>query len=538
MSTPTRRSQTGASRQVLAQMAARHIGRPVLIRPDAIQPLLATLGIGAGGDDLAPRRRSLLGLGRLFGGAGARQPVQAFYDDDDDDDAIAASMDIGEALRPEPVWLDERRVTGGGFGYVVADGIAVIKVSGVLPDEGGMFCGAWHGYDTLTKAVTEAFADANVRGIFLEIDSPGGVVSSRLPQLSAAIRQGRASGGETGKPVWAWADQCCASAAYWIAAACDRIHAGPYSLIGSIGAVIVHQSVAGWLAREGIEITEIQFGASKTDGQWWKALSETARADLQAEVDQVGEDFLGEVALGRPALTADTIRALEARVFLARHRDAGRAALDLGLIDQIDPDPATAFNALVTSTGGSPAPAAEEPEMALRTRAAAALSAHKNGRISAATALARINAALAEEGTPAQEETDAADDEDTTTAEGADPKETDAIDDMDDIDDDEGEMDGKAGASASAERARIQAITTAPEAKGREALAQHLAFKTRTSAKAAIAMLAAAPKGSRLAGAVDPAIGASAPGGVGSGTGAGTAAAALKAAARKLSGKA
>ena len=489
--------------QRLAQLAARHTGRPLLLHPDAIPPLMNQLQVGA-----AHRgRRSLLGLGRLFG---RQQPVQvesAYYDDDEDAD-MQASADLGEALQTAPLWLDEGRITGSGFGYVIADGVAVICASGALPDEGGMYCGAWHGYDTLQRAVSDAQADANVRGIFLHIDSPGGVVSSRLAQLAQTLRDGRVSAGTGGKPTWCWADARCASAAYWIASACDRIHAGPYSMLGSIGAVIVHHSWAKRLANEGIEITEIQFGAAKTDGGWWKALSEGARADLQAEIDQVGEDFVAGVVAGRPNLSADSVRGLEARVFLARHRDSARDALALGLIDQVDPDPATAFQALVAITGGNPAPAAEEPEMALRTRAAAALTAHKTGRISATTALARIQAAMAEDGTVPGEDEDAPaaeDDADDT----ADPAAEDGMDDVEDDADEEGGMD----ATARAEQRRISAIMDAPEARGREALARHLAFKTRQTPAQAIAALKAAPVASARRGlGADPAIGAAAPG--------------------------
>src|SRR5579885_2133606 len=58
---------------------------------------------------------------------------------------------------------------------------------------------------------------------------------------------------------------------------------------------------------------------------------------------------------------------------------------------------------------------------------------------------------------------------------------------------------------ASVERMRIAAILNAPEAKGREGLAQHLAFATDIAPAAAIAMLAAAPMAappSRLEGKV------------------------------------
>lgn len=43
--------------------------------------------------------------------------------------------------------------------------------------------------------------------------------------------------------------------------------------------------------------------------------------------------------------------------------------------------------------------------------------------------------------------------------------------------------------------ARIEAIMTSPHAKGREALAEHLAFETREEAGSAIALLKAAPEG-------------------------------------------
>ncbi len=53
-----------------------------------------------------------------------------------------------------------------------------------------------------------------------------------------------------------------------------------------------------------------------------------------------------------------------------------------------------------------------------------------------------------------------------------------------------------------AERARIKAIVTSDQAKGRETLAQSLAFNTDLSAEQAVAVLGDAPKQSRLDGNV------------------------------------
>lgn len=67
----------------------------------------------------------------------------------------------------------------------------------------------------------------------------------------------------------------------------------------------------------------------------------------------------------------------------------------------------------------------------------------------------------------------------------------------------EGEAAGRT-AGATAERTRISAIVAAPEAKGREALAQTLAFKTDMTAEQAIEVMKGTPenKTSRLDGAV------------------------------------
>ena len=59
---------------------------------------------------------------------------------------------------------------------------------------------------------------------------------------------------------------------------------------------------------------------------------------------------------------------------------------------------------------------------------------------------------------------------------------------------------------AANERARIESITTCDEAKGREGLASHIAFKTNMSVDDAKAMLASSPKGAASTSALDAAM--------------------------------
>ncbi|MFC3674667.1 hypothetical protein [Ferrovibrio xuzhouensis] len=123
-------------------------------------------------------------------------------------------------------------------------------------------------------------------------------------------------------------------------------------------------------------------------------------------------------------------------------------------------------------------------------------------------------------------EGDDKDQTDGTAAEGDDKDQDAAAEDDDGEDaedaaeDEDDDADKPKAKAAAAERTRIRSILTHEAAAGRESLAQHFAFGTGLSAKAAIAALAAAPKGTAkgalgiaMAGLGTPKVGASAGGG-------------------------
>jgi capsid assembly protease len=485
-----------SSRHHLAGLAAAHAGRPLLLASTALPPILTQLGLLQ--SEETPRPRGLAGLMRLVRGSSATVPAPTafLYDDDDDSEPLtpeAYAAMLGEELRPSLAGLDPARVSGEGWGYIIVDRVAIIGLEGAIPPEGGYMCGAFHGYDTLARAFAEAHADERVSGVLAIVNSPGGVVAGGLPVLAAQIAAQRAAAG--GKPVWVHGEMV-ASAAYWIAAQADRLVSSPYAMIGSIGAVIVHQSLAGMLEREGVAIEAIQFGESKTDGAWWAALSDTARADLQSEIDQIGQDFVAAVVSGRPSLEPAAVLATQARVFLADNRDASRSALALGLIDGLSADALTTLDALVAALPAAPAALAGG---ALPSQPAAAGSAVSGSATPGATGeddmalRQKIQAALA-----ARAEASSA--EDTLDAI------RELLDDTGESDDgeDDPEAEGAPGEDGEPEdpMAVAAAILKLPEAKGRETLAQELAFQKGQTVAQARTLLAAAPKASRLAGNV------------------------------------
>lgn len=319
-------------------LVARHSGRPLLMTPDGARAL-AQRALSFDGSALRRPRGwlddPLAALTRL-----ARQKPAAMEDEEGEGRPI-----IGPA-RPHgyaPTWMTAD-AQHEGFGWTLFDGVACMEITGPLMAQGFEFCGSmFWGYDLIAASLREAAADDRVAGIFIRMESPGGVVAGGLEALTAKMRASREAAG--GKPVWVYADMA-ASAAYWIASAADRIVAPAVGMVGSIGAVIVHEDYSKADAMHGVTVTPIQFGAKKTDGAPWAPLSASAKADLQAEIDEVGLRFVRDVTRGRANLTADALIATEAAMHLAVHPDPARSGVALGLVDAIASEEA-AFAQLV-----------------------------------------------------------------------------------------------------------------------------------------------------------------------------------------------
>lgn len=285
-----------------AHLAQRLFNVPLAIRPEKAEIVMAALA----------ERLGLVNL-RLPDGR-----LRAF----DGDGGLVVAVDDWAA---EPC------------GYDVIAGVAVVEVHGTLVQrqmglrpQSGMT-----GYNAIRQNLFAALADDAARAVVLDIDSPGGDCAG-LFDLSDAIHAARGA-----KPLWAVLDESAGSAAYAIAAACDHVTVPRTGYAGSIGVIVLHVEMTKLLAKEGVTVTVLHYGARKADGQPVIPLGKEARAALQADIDTVGELFVQSVARYR-GLPATKVRGQEAAVFL------GRNAVMAGLVDQVM-SPAEAFAALVQS---------------------------------------------------------------------------------------------------------------------------------------------------------------------------------------------
>ena len=239
------------------------------------------------------------------------------------------------------------------FAFDPEAGVAFVPVRGALVNRFGGAYSDLTGYQAIVRMAEAAGADPEVRGIVLDVDSYGGEAAGAFE----AAQQVRAS--IAGKPSLAIVNSAAYSAAYGMAVAADKIAAIPSGGAGSVGVVRMHLDQSGMLDRMGLKVSFVHAGAHKIDCNPYAALPDDVRADMQARVDQLYDAFVGHVASMRPGLTAEAIRATEARTYSAAD------ALAIGLIDAVSdaPDAYAAFVASLPAAAGAQSQEASVPDI-------------------------------------------------------------------------------------------------------------------------------------------------------------------------------
>jgi len=269
----------------LPHIASRVFGSPLLIQPRKLDVILRALG---------PR----VGLG---GRLDFPEPDDDDINDDDSDD-----------------------VSSGKPYIVTPDGIAIIGIDGSLVRKSS-YLNAVSGltsYADIEDMFLDAATDGNVRGILLNIDSPGGEAGGVF-DLSDQIYSQR---GE--KPIYAIANDSMFSAAYAIGSAADRIFVTRTGGVGSVGVICLHIDQSEMDKQEGLAYTAIYAGDRKNDFSPHQPITSEARSEMQDEVDRLYGLFTDTVARNR-GVSAQSIRDTQAAIF------CGPDAVTSGLADQV-----------------------------------------------------------------------------------------------------------------------------------------------------------------------------------------------------------
>lgn len=166
----------------------------------------------------------------------------------------------------------------------------------------------------------------DIAAILLRIDSPGGspTASDAVYQQLKKFKQ------EHGVPVYAQLMSTAASGGYYIAVAADEIYAGPTTVTGSIGVVMLGLNLSGLMDKIGIENQTLTSGPFKDAGSFLRPMERAERDQLQSVIDDLYDRFVSVVDEGRPKLDRAAVKKLaDGRVYSAPQ------ALKAGLVDEI-----------------------------------------------------------------------------------------------------------------------------------------------------------------------------------------------------------
>ena len=177
--------------------------------------------------------------------------------------------------------------------------VQVIPIHGVIERRSSFLMDLFGGssIEGIRGQFRAAIADPDVRGIVLDIDSPGGSVAG-VTELAKEIRDARGA-----KPIYALADTMAGSAAYWLGAQAEQLFVTPSGEVGSVGVYGVHMDISRALDAEGVTPTIVSAGPRKTAESELEPLTDEARAAIQARVDSFYDSFVADVAKGRNTTT-------------------------------------------------------------------------------------------------------------------------------------------------------------------------------------------------------------------------------------------
>lgn len=198
-----------------------------------------------------------------------------------------------------------------------ADTVGVVRIEGEMtPDSAA-------GAERVVPALRQAFESRSVKAVVLAIDSPGGA-PAEAERIFTALDSLRA---RHPKPVVAAIGNQGASAAYMVAVHCDRIYAGRYSLVGSIGALLAGWDAHALLERNGVSHRLYASGPLKSMMNPFVAMSDAGEQRAKELVARIADTFGKDVAKRRgialgPDITSGTAW-------------DGQAAKALGLVDEV-----------------------------------------------------------------------------------------------------------------------------------------------------------------------------------------------------------
>ena len=177
--------------------------------------------------------------------------------------------------------------------------------------------------EKILKEIEKAQKDPAIRGVLLNVNSPGGSVPPSI-EISYGIRELQKE-----KPVIAYASGIMASGSYYSSIYAQKIIANPGAIVGSIGVIMESADLEGLMNKLGVKPQVVKQGTYKEAGTPTREWTPQERAELERLTKDTYELFVSDVAKARGLDINNSKAYADAHIFLASR------AKEVGLIDEV-----------------------------------------------------------------------------------------------------------------------------------------------------------------------------------------------------------
>lgn len=200
---------------------------------------------------------------------------------------VRSYFDRSFVITAENIQAFHDSISGNKTKYRVDNGVAIIPITSFISQYYDFFCWLFDGIavENIEAQFDDAIADPKIRGIILDINSPGGEIGG-VNDLSNKIFESRNK-----KPIIAYVSDEAASAGYWIASAASKIVTGQTALVGSIGVYASFETDD--------DDKNVKFVSSVSPNKVPDLNEPEGKAQIQAWVNELGSVFVKQVALFR-----------------------------------------------------------------------------------------------------------------------------------------------------------------------------------------------------------------------------------------------
>lgn len=197
---------------------------------------------------------------------------------------------------------------------------ALIDISGVIEADGDVNA------DAVMSSLRDAYDNKGTKGIILRINSPGGSpVQAGI--INDEIKRQRKLHPKI--PVYAVVEDVCASGAYYVAVAADKIYVDKASIVGSIGVLMDGYGFTESMKKVGVERRLMTAGENKAMLDPFSPINPKHQVLVQSMLNEIHEQFKTVVRQGRGA------RLKEAPETFSGLFWSGEQSIKIGLADAV-----------------------------------------------------------------------------------------------------------------------------------------------------------------------------------------------------------